>query len=391
MKQLKQMLYDVGVVYHKAKALQEKQHANGELFNVFNVIGLRTEEVRLHSAFIAELLNPNGSHGMGSAFLQEFLGIVGLEADYVVSANEEIVERSIGTTTTTTGGRIDIILEDGNHALIIENKIYAGDQFHQLLRYYNYAKSHFPCGFKIVYLTLDGREPSSDSLGSEGYGVEYTPLSYQEEIRQWLRKCAQLAYNKPLVRESISQYLALLNQLTNNEMDVEFKKEIVALATDNIEAVSALMSSQSEISSRLCEDYIFKPLRTFTLNGQLLPPKVFTEERSPLILFRKPSWRHNIVITHDLKRPQWDSLYIGVSACIGDEGRHDPTLEIAERLSCLSLQSNVPWPYGSEWLPFGDWNEASSFVSIKTGEVLRWIMDRVGSIVTEIEERQLPM
>ena len=147
MKQLKQMLYDVGVVYHKAKALQEKQHANGELFNVFNVIGLRTEEVRLHSAFVAELLNPNGSHGMGSAFLQEFLGIVGLEADYVISANEVIVERSIGTTTTTTGGRIDIILEDGNHALIIENKIYAGDQFHQLLRYYNYAKSHFPYGF----------------------------------------------------------------------------------------------------------------------------------------------------------------------------------------------------------------------------------------------------
>jgi len=35
----------------------------GENFNVFNVLKLSTSEVRTHSALLAELLNPEGSHG----------------------------------------------------------------------------------------------------------------------------------------------------------------------------------------------------------------------------------------------------------------------------------------------------------------------------------------
>ena len=56
-------------------------------------------------------------------------------------------------------------MEDGEYAIIIENKIYAIDQYHQLLRYNNYGKQRFPKGFKLIYLTLDGHEASKDSLG----------------------------------------------------------------------------------------------------------------------------------------------------------------------------------------------------------------------------------
>ena len=45
----------------------------GENFNVFNILGLSTKEVRTHSAFIAELLNPKGSHGQGDTFLKLFV------------------------------------------------------------------------------------------------------------------------------------------------------------------------------------------------------------------------------------------------------------------------------------------------------------------------------
>ena len=54
------------------KAEKNKREAN---FNVFNVIGLWSEEVRLHSAFIAELLNTHESHGMGNTFLKAFFYI----------------------------------------------------------------------------------------------------------------------------------------------------------------------------------------------------------------------------------------------------------------------------------------------------------------------------
>ena len=42
---------------------------SGEHFNIFNVLGMTTNEVYCHSAFITELLNPKGSHDQGNVFL----------------------------------------------------------------------------------------------------------------------------------------------------------------------------------------------------------------------------------------------------------------------------------------------------------------------------------
>lgn len=51
---------------------QDAKWKRGEYFNVFEVLGLSTKEVRLHSAFLPELLNPNGSHGLGDKMLRSF-------------------------------------------------------------------------------------------------------------------------------------------------------------------------------------------------------------------------------------------------------------------------------------------------------------------------------
>ena len=66
----------------ETKRLQkvEEERKRGEWFNVFNVLGVSTDEVRTHSRFIAELLNPQGSHGCGDEFLKAFIEIIpGLE------------------------------------------------------------------------------------------------------------------------------------------------------------------------------------------------------------------------------------------------------------------------------------------------------------------------
>lgn len=51
----------------------------GERFNIFQILGLSTSEVRLHSAFIAELLNPKGTHGLGDVFLRLFIELLSVE------------------------------------------------------------------------------------------------------------------------------------------------------------------------------------------------------------------------------------------------------------------------------------------------------------------------
>src|SRR5580658_3696483 len=45
----------------------------GENFNVFRILKLQASEVRLHSTFLAELLNPKGTHGHRDLFLKLFV------------------------------------------------------------------------------------------------------------------------------------------------------------------------------------------------------------------------------------------------------------------------------------------------------------------------------
>jgi hypothetical protein len=196
---------------------QEIARITGENFNIFNLLGVSTSEVRLHSAFLAELLNPHGSHDLGTVFIEEFVLILKQryrrEIEYKPSrARGTIMEHWLGTKTTAEGGYIDIWLEDdtGNH-IVIENKIYAGDQENQLLRYHA-ADRDAP----LVYLTLDGREPGEWSTGGdEGVRERTILLSYKDDIVKWLESCRRHAVNHSLLRETISQYLDLIKQLTH--------------------------------------------------------------------------------------------------------------------------------------------------------------------------------
>ena len=157
--------------------------ATGGRFNIFQIIGVTTAETRLHSAFICELLNANGSHGLKDLPLKSFIQKCINKNDkdkvdefvFQTSDSRSKVEHYIGITTPTEGGRIDIIVWDNeNRAIIIENKIYAGDQDRQMLRYYNHSTKYKDS--RLLYLSLDGKIPSEYSLGSEIF--DYNTLSY---------------------------------------------------------------------------------------------------------------------------------------------------------------------------------------------------------------------
>jgi hypothetical protein len=42
---------------------KELDRISGESFNVFKLLKMETNEVKMHSAFIGDLLNPSGTHG----------------------------------------------------------------------------------------------------------------------------------------------------------------------------------------------------------------------------------------------------------------------------------------------------------------------------------------
>lgn len=270
MEKIKELLNQISKIVVEEKTQQEERRKRGENFNIFKVLGLSSSEVRLHSAFLAELLNPNGDHGLGDKFLLAFLdGVVRKIEGFnqfafdTTSANV-YVEYVIGQISSdeTEGGRIDILLEDKNHqTIIIENKIYAGDQPKQLLRYYNYATkskklSYTQRQFVLLYLTLNRSAPSESSLGlPDEIKVEYEPIGYQKDVIDWLRRCIGIAALHPQVRETISQYINNLNQLMNIMEDSNKQKLLNVLRSNLSEAVN-ILSLESEIRKEVRRHYI---------------------------------------------------------------------------------------------------------------------------------------
>lgn len=240
-KDMQTLLKKIGDIQKNQIIKQTEISRRGENFNVFNVLGLWSEEVRLHSAMLAELLNPEASHGCGEAFLKNFIEeILDIEINDSTMLNKAVTttEYYIGRINDegTEGGRIDILIdiprESGIPSLIIENKIYAGDQSNQLLRYYKFAKKYYSSdNFKILYLTPWGNSASTISTGTD-FSFDYIRISYAKNIIKWLEHCASIAYDKPKVRETIIQYKHLLTQITEYSMN-EYDKIVEEIASQD--------------------------------------------------------------------------------------------------------------------------------------------------------------
>ena len=262
------LLKDISEIVFKDREIQYQKKLRGEKFNVFNVLGLWSEEVRLHSRFLSELLNPKGSHGLKDAFLKEFLICSGIE-DFNFDTDNCIseVERYIGPVTEISGGRIDIMIRKGKKGIIIENKIYAQDQFNQLIRYNHFANKSLTDGYRLIYLTLNGNNASEFSSGSNDK-VNYISISYKKTILSWLNRCLDIAINQLSVREAIKQYITLIKQLTNQNMEIGTQNQVIEIVTNNNNYLSsALMISSSieKIKRKIVIDFsnkLFNQLNT---------------------------------------------------------------------------------------------------------------------------------
>ena len=216
----------------------------GEHFNVFSILGVEADEVRTHSAFLADLLNPQGSHRQGAVFLKLFLELkVVKNSEHGEYKNPETFQ--VTKEGSTDRGRIDILLEKRDACIVIENKIYADDQDAQMERYYDYATSKRLSEeqIKLVYLTLDGSPPSKGSLGKLPE-ERVKCLSYSEDIINWLEECMKLQEVQRIssIREIVFQYRDLLKRLTGQSTNRRYSMELkdILLRDENYELIPDL-------------------------------------------------------------------------------------------------------------------------------------------------------
>ena len=219
----------------------------GARFNIFSVLDVESNEVKTHSAFLAEFLNPKGSHSCGAVFLRLFFDMLRKKFPKKLPGmtDGELEFFEVSAEADTGGlGRIDILIENDKKCIVIENKIYAADQKRQLGRYYEYAKKktkkkfgnnkNSNNNFAVVYLTLDGHEPGDYTLFGDEQPRNEQPdcekiskekvlcLSYSKNVVEWVAECVKVRGLARHIHETLFQYQSLLKKLTNQTIDQKF-------------------------------------------------------------------------------------------------------------------------------------------------------------------------
>ena len=379
---IQQFFQEVASICALEQAQQEERNRKGENYNLFSILSIERYELK-HSALIANLLDPKGSHGCGDAFLRAFFEIAlkGTAYPFESSSPDSCTEHYTGPIAGDTGGRIDILVKSSQYGLIIENKIYAGDQDKQLTRYDNYGKETLGAGkYLLVYLTLYGCDASKESTATKSAEeVGYLRLSYAEDILRWLEQCARLAYDKPLVRESLNQYIRTIKQLTYQDMNQENIEKIIDLAVDHPEVVATLSSNRDAIAQGIRKKYIFAELKKYAdQKGWLYDDSESSyNEEEPKLRFRKEGWDGSIIISADSEDKKsnygwWMNLWIGI----------DSKVTGAKKLACLEKQS-PEYPMGWEYLTTPNWYSAENFPAMKTS-VAEEIISKLNEIIEEL-------
>lgn len=193
-------------------------------FNLFSILRIDWMERRVHTPFLTELLNPQGTHSQGALFYKEFIRTVlpnqeifeNINTKYLYVKDEEGIKN----------GYIDIFINHKDKVnpfiIIIENKILAVDQEKQLSRYYENLKRRPGIDsdrMRILYLSPIEGLPSEHSIEKElreelrEKGILII-ISYRDHIIKWLRCCNELV-KAPKVHSSITQYLLTLESICN--------------------------------------------------------------------------------------------------------------------------------------------------------------------------------
>jgi hypothetical protein len=222
--------------YEKSK---DYLYEDSSRFNLLSIIEKDRDEAHIHSKVLYNLLSQNWGKIDKETFLTLFLKEIGIEDEIIYNEKWEVSREKVFDLDTIKG-RLDFEIKSKDYIYIIEMKIDAGDQPEQLMRYQKFAKEQHK-KYKIFYLTLDGHNASKKSVGEEDSEeikkLEYTNISFKEEILNWLEKCLDLVKGKENKSACINQYIASINKILG-EKNTKIKDNILKSSEDIKNAIT---------------------------------------------------------------------------------------------------------------------------------------------------------
>jgi hypothetical protein len=329
----------------------------------------------MHSAFIAELLDSKGSHGQKGVFLDLFIKSFCFKGNEIdLNSCRVKVEESIGgiSNDRTQGGKIDIVVADkNNHQIIIENKIYAGDQEHQLIRYYNHSNDA-----DIIYLTLDGKAPANNSKGILEEDVHYKCYSYKVEIIEWLENCRKEVAIYPTIREAITHYINLVKYLTNQTINHNMEEEVSMLLKDNLEASWVISSNLDAACQKIADEFGIRITKKFEDIGLICKYEVDFNQRYSGLYIWKPGWEH-LSIAFQFQRYDKELIYGFLQEDPGTITIPEILRNPINQLPNNTLKESIYWPwYRLIEEPYNNWDKLEAWQAILDGRMKDTIIEK---------------
>lgn len=359
----------------------------GENFNVFRILKLESSEVRMHSSFIAELLNPKGCHGQKDVFLKLFINSLCFKQNVIDTASCKVeVEKHTGKINDerTEGGRIDILITDkDNNQIIVENKIYAGDQHNQLLRYFKHSPKA-----DLIYLSLNGKEPEEYSKGILESGKDYQCRSYSTHISDWLEVCRKEVAVLPIIRESITQYINLIKYLTNQTLNDSMKEEVAQILSNNLEASFIIADNIDEALKIVLEKFYVQLDKVAEELGLNFEENIDFRFKANFrgFNFRKTEWK-NVGLTFQFWGYDTDLTY-GFTA-MEDINNKDYPKKLNDALDKqfknlvdIKIKENSWWPLHLKMEdPYRNWGKYEAWKAIEDGVMANNFKEKINYLL----------
>lgn len=206
---------------------------------------VREKEIT-HSDIIADLLNPNGNHGMGDIFLKSFLKKINIEDIYDNSTLNVYREYQVERILTEGLGKrsIDIVIlwENEKKAIIIENKL--NNAKSQNLQIEDYKRGLKKKSYDVIEtVCLQGSIPLDIGAGKN--------LKPSELAEVW--------NVKPRIR-NLDAYITLLKNMDKINESKKLAKEILEKGDSVIKKVKCLSDAYGQIRSA-CFDKIVDDIK----------------------------------------------------------------------------------------------------------------------------------
>ena len=244
--------------YEKSK---DYLYEDSSRYNLLSIIEKDRDEAHIHSKVIYSLLSQNWGKIDKETFLTLFLKEIGIEDEIIYNEKWE-VSREKEYQLDEKKARPDFVIESQHYIYIVEMKIDADDQPEQLKNYNKIAegekKRKNKKEYKLFYLTLDGHNASKKSTGEEenleeNQKVEYTNISFKEEILNWLGKCLDLVKGKENKSACINQYIATVNEILGKEK-VKIKDNILK-SSEDIKTAITIYKKLNENLQKVLESF----------------------------------------------------------------------------------------------------------------------------------------